>query len=337
MNTRYVNTASSAGGNGTTNGTAGATRAYASMAEWEAARQAVLADSEEVQCCGTAADTTSCTVAGWTTTASFYISIVGNPTDTNGAHAGTWSTSKYRMEIASAAGTNGVWLAEEYSRVASIQVQVTQANVVAGGGRFCYLIDEFATSDMRVEQCIAKGVVSGTNTVGLAGFFGNNGVVRNCLAYDFVNAAEVDMNGFLTFSSLTGTYQNCTGHNCYDAFKRGGGTMVATNCGAAAFTHAGFQGTITQTTCSSTTPTFANEAGDDFHLASGDTTWKGQGTDLSGTFTIDIDGETRSAPWDIGADEVIVAATPMPFPVYQLVRGRSFSVVASGMTPPSGT
>jgi hypothetical protein len=33
MITRYVNTASSAGGDGTTNGTAGATRAYATLRE----------------------------------------------------------------------------------------------------------------------------------------------------------------------------------------------------------------------------------------------------------------------------------------------------------------
>jgi hypothetical protein len=37
------------------------------------------------------------------------------------------------------------------------------------------------------------------------------------------------------------------------------------------------------------------------HLVSG-SALRGVGTDLSGTFTEDIDGDTRSA-WDIGADE----------------------------------
>jgi hypothetical protein len=30
------------------------------------------------------------------------------------------------------------------------------------------------------------------------------------------------------------------------------------------------------------------------------------GTDLSATFTKDIDGQTRTAPWSIGADELDV-------------------------------
>lgn len=53
--------------------------------------------------------------------------------------------------------------------------------------------------------------------------------------------------------------------------------------------------------------TFLNEASDDFHLASGDTNAKDAGANLSAdsyyAFTTDIDGQTRSAPWDIGADE----------------------------------
>jgi len=39
-------------------------------------------------------------------------------------------------------------------------------------------------------------------------------------------------------------------------------------------------------------------------LASGDFVAAGAGTDLSGTFTQDIDGEARSAPWSIGADHI---------------------------------
>jgi hypothetical protein len=38
--TRYVNVASTSGGDGTTNATAGANRAYASLSEWEDQRDA---------------------------------------------------------------------------------------------------------------------------------------------------------------------------------------------------------------------------------------------------------------------------------------------------------
>jgi len=56
-------------------------------------------------------------------------------------------------------------------------------------------------------------------------------------------------------------------------------------------------------------PTFVNEAGDDFHLDSTDTAARGSGKNLSGIFTTDIDGDTRSA-WDIGADEYVSAEPP---------------------------
>jgi hypothetical protein len=55
--------------------------------------------------------------------------------------------------------------------------------------------------------------------------------------------------------------------------------------------------------------TYANSSSQDFHLASSDTIAKNAGVDLSGTFTTDIDGETRSGTWDIGADEYSSSGT----------------------------
>ncbi|MEA2007005.1 MAG: hypothetical protein U9O20_02480, partial [Patescibacteria group bacterium] len=44
----------------------------------------------------------------------------------------------------------------------------------------------------------------------------------------------------------------------------------------------------------------------DFHLQSTDTELKDAGTDLTlEGFSDDIDGDTRSGDWDIGADEMI--------------------------------
>jgi hypothetical protein len=54
--------------------------------------------------------------------------------------------------------------------------------------------------------------------------------------------------------------------------------------------------------------TFVDAANKDYHLAAGDAGAKDYGTSLSGSFTIDIDGETRSGTWDIGADEYVAAA-----------------------------
>ena len=43
----------------------------------------------------------------------------------------------------------------------------------------------------------------------------------------------------------------------------------------------------------------------DLHLDSTDVNAKDAGADLSGVFTTDIDGQTRSGTWDIGADEYV--------------------------------
>ncbi len=53
-------------------------------------------------------------------------------------------------------------------------------------------------------------------------------------------------------------------------------------------------------------PTYVNSASD-WHLGTTDTAALAKGADLSADanfpFSTDIDGETRSAPWDIGADK----------------------------------
>jgi hypothetical protein len=58
------------------------------------------------------------------------------------------------------------------------------------------------------------------------------------------------------------------------------------------------------------TLTFTNvtAGSEDFHLISTDTDAIDNGADLSGTFTTDIDGTTRSGTWDIGADEYVSSA-----------------------------
>jgi len=51
----------------------------------------------------------------------------------------------------------------------------------------------------------------------------------------------------------------------------------------------------------------------DYHLAAGDTAAIGVGTNLTATFTTDIDGVTRPAvaAWDLGADQTVSAASAL--------------------------
>ena len=76
--TRYVNTGSTSGGDGTTNDTTGANRAYVSLSAAEAAEQTDLVsagDSIEILCSGSTHDTTIVTFSGCTTGASNTITV----------------------------------------------------------------------------------------------------------------------------------------------------------------------------------------------------------------------------------------------------------------------
>ena len=68
-------------------------------------------------------------------------------------------------------------------------------------------------------------------------------------------------------------------------------------------------------TYDSSTLTFTSTTGgsENFHLVSADTDAIDNGADLSGVFTDDIDGVTRGATWDIGADEFVSVATTLRF------------------------
>ena len=228
-------------------------------------------------------DTTSAnTGTGYTTSADYYINIT---VPTAERHDGKWNTSKYRMVVDGHCLINQ----EAYTRITGLQLHQNTSTTYRHG------IYQVGASTL-VDTCIVKGS-SVANNRGITDDGTGTTTIRNTIVYDWVTGIEAYANM---------TVQNVTLHNCTTGVLRGGGTCVCTNVGAAACTTA-FSGTITQNTCSSSTPTFADADNDNFHLASNDSTWHDAGTDLSGTFTTDIDGETR-VTWDIGADEYVAAA-----------------------------
>jgi hypothetical protein len=319
-NTRYVNTASSPGGNGTTNATVGANRAYASLGEWEAARQAVLADVEIVICEGATADTTGVTIDGWTTTSTNYIEI---KTDAAGRHDGKRNTSKYRLDTTSRC----IDIVEDFVRIDGLQFQIT-TSVGTQGIRS----QAGASADIRISNCIFKGVISGTSEVD--GVLHTVGTLRmrNCIFYDFVNGANFMGALYLGGSHAASYIYNCTFQNCYFGLNNDAGTVctvkntMAQDCTSYSF--GGTYNAASTNNCydsgSGAAPgsnsqtgevTFVNEASDDFHIDSSDTVAKNNGADLSAdanyAFSDDIDGASRSGTWDIGADEITTASGAM--------------------------
>jgi hypothetical protein len=200
--TRYINTASSTGGDGTTNGTAGATRAYVSMLEWEAAENVDLVtatDTHIVYCSGTAADTTSCDNTGWTTDATYFVTISGHLSSGTGYNdTGIYSTSYYRLDPASShafkvKNTANSWVVEKIQlRIANSGSRIfeSQAGTDAWTVRKCNIRGEGEkTIKTRIDWIVENNVIDGRG-VGEYGISceGTTNLVYNNVVTGFVTA-----------------------------------------------------------------------------------------------------------------------------------------------------
>ena len=154
---------------------------------------------------------------------------------------------------------------------------------------------------------------------GIKGEDNSSYTVRNSIIYDGDSAAIRNQN-----VTTTGTVENCTLYGSQRGVLVDAGTMTVINTIALGNTTADFQGTMTGSHNMSTDGTASrafgadpnaitgassavefvddNFATADLHLAATAQAINA-GTNLSGTFTTDIDEETRGAAWDMGADE----------------------------------
>lgn len=328
MANRYVNTASSAGGDGTTNATSGANRAWADLAEAANALGSSLSTPIDIYCEGSAADTSNVDQTVWdmTTTATNKLRIIGeqSPLHPNfsAAKSGKWDTSLYRIE---ATNRNGLYNnIPEHVEYHGIQVQVTVSN----GGSYIGIKTANANQDATDIACLGSHcIVKGVQTSGTVTGYESRpptspgrGTSRfyNCLAFDCNQGYTNDFG----LSGDVGEFYNCTAASCGYGFVEAA-AMKVVNCLATASANVGFVGTFASgsnynaeddgngapgaNSRSSQTFTFVNAAGDDWHLASTDTGAKGFGLadPTSGSFSDDIDGQTRGAIWDIGFDQYI--------------------------------
>lgn len=314
MQIRYVNTASSAGGDGTTNNTSGSTRAYATLKEALDAIGASLSDAMTIYCEGSAADTGSVNQSTWdfTTTAANYLLIT---TTAANRHSGKWDTGKYRI---TATNANGLYQNTPcHVRIDGLQVEVTvsdagsyecfkssNANQTAGD---CYLT---------ISNCIAKAVISSGSVIGYNPRpFGAGGAgfaaIWNCIAIDCTSGFSSDMPGF--------PFYNCGAYDCTFGFVSDA-VVIAKNCLSKGAT-TGFVSTFAAVSShnaeddgngapgskgrSGVTFTFVDAANDDFHLSTSDAGAKWYGTQLPGgaLFSNDVDGVERVGLWDIGPDQ----------------------------------
>lgn len=332
----YVDAASATGGDGTTSATAGANRAFHSLAEafsalastsWSAINQRPV-----INCGGSTADTVPCTgmPAGWTDTTSpaCYLTIQGNQ-----PNALQVSTSHYRLDV-TAAGIALELGIIKYVRV--YDLAVLHAGMTDFGAYTIFIGGHASPASCRFErvQCRAIGVSGSWNGDGAFGLShlhaGAFSVVVNCVAVGYTGGGAA-MKGFDTsLASHPYFLYNCTAVDCHHGFAGPGSTTTVKNCGATGI-HAsgdGFNGTFNSASDynasgqadapganseQSVTPTFVNAAGGNYHLSPSDTAWKDQGNSLAadGTYPFATDGDNapRTGTWDIGADEAPLAYT----------------------------
>lgn len=330
--TFYVNTASTPGGDGTTNNTTGATRAFAELVDAEAALQRNLVTSDEVlivECSGTAADPSAVTFSGWTGDATRYLEVRGNNT------TGKWDSTKYRLSTNNA--TNSLLVSGAYyARFRNLQIEVTRTS---GTTQFSlFRVSAIAGTnnvDLRVDSCILRVATFGTATGNTFGFdnrlagSGQKAYYTNNVAYGFDNTNGGNEYAFIAFgtsSSASIYWYNNTADASTGAFQVSSGsasTVTAINniglgggftgsALAASSYNASENSTATGTgAITNATFTFVDKANGDLHLASGDASGaKTGGTNLTADanypFSTDIDGHTRpsgSTAWSIGSDE----------------------------------
>lgn len=246
----------------------------------------------------------------YTTNSSYYINIT---VPTSERHNGKWNTSKYRISNPDGWG----WLFGIYAnftRIDGIQIE----NVSDG-----IIIVVTNATNCRVSNSILKTGLIGINGQGTA----YNCIISDCAtsgiginwaeAYiyncTFVNCAiGVSRVGNFPFDLINNLFSGCdddlVGTDEVEGAEEGtySFTYNATDLSTITTgipTSAGFNNRFSQTF------TFAGAS--DFHLASTDAGARGYGVadPADGLFSDDIDGQTRGATWDIGADQYVASSS----------------------------
>ncbi|MCA9400680.1 MAG: hypothetical protein KC713_03575 [Candidatus Omnitrophica bacterium] len=305
-------------------GTAGGpTRDYTSLTAWEAGEQADLTAGggtiahAEVYNDGDITD--AVTISGWTTSATEYIYIYGESAE---RHDGTEGTGSRVIGDDSGgvitSGEDDVW---------------TEFMEVQGGGGNS--ADENFETDNRDRQKIHYVLSYDSNDHGIDQTSAGDTQMYNLITYDTGDSSIRSNNGSTIFTVYNVTCATA-GDFCYE---EGSGTYTTSNSIAVNSGGTDIHSNITQSynissdasasgtgSLASRTATdngapgagnwviFTSLAGgsEDYHLQNvAENDAIDAGTDLSGTFTDDIDEEARDGSFDIGADELVGASGPL--------------------------
>jgi hypothetical protein len=244
----------------------------------------------------------------------------GTQSINNQRHSGKWDANKYYLNIAASYAIN--------NQVRYIWFDGLQSTTSYSSGNVqSFFTNTYTMPQMDISNCIIKSTISdatyyciGISVVG--GNSTNQGRVWNNIIYGF-NNGHASSTG-ITASDAVYIYNN-TVYNCHVGISGSYSYPVLKNNICYSNDGGDYSGAVKNTATNnlssdntapayntyyrSKTLAFVNTGSgtEDFHLASTDTDAIDHGADLSASFTDDIDGQTRSGTWDIGADEYVAA------------------------------
>lgn len=267
MITRYVNTASTAGGDGTTNDTVGANRAFATLYGAEAVlKNDLFADDLEILCCGSVVDATAVnfTGSGQYVTAGHTIYIKGNRDVADGFHGGKWNSGTYIYSPASG----------------GLDVSIDQWNLIIDGIQIyhrsagftnCVLLYGSNAYSFTMKNCLFNCSSATTYDAYFSSwYYTGTGIV---MFSDCVLSGATKVRYALHFyKNITHKVYNCVINGCQYGVHRTNGTSIAKNC-SVFNNNDDFYGTITIDHCASddgdgTNPIAVSNWADEFHNAS---------------------------------------------------------------------
>jgi hypothetical protein len=258
--------------------------------------------------------------ANWTTSEDCYIWVYVSMS-TGARHSGKWSSSAFRIEANNATQALMVQIGNIYFD--GLQVQNT------GTG---FTINFSPTNDLLPSwyiNCITRGgsgarAGGGTSEWGNCIFYGSSGEGLR-VTWGGSRVWATVYNSLILGAGTYGIVRTHTSGSCIlnNVYIGGSGT-ASWNVGAAGFpvfTTCAISDDLTRTgvtpnvAYSTTTGArFVNIVDQDFHIQS-DSALRGAGTAYAEDYLLyDIDGDTRTAPWDIGPDFYVAGGEPPPTP-----------------------
>ena len=328
--TRYVNTNSTTGGDGTTNDIVGANRAYVSLLEWEAAEQAVLTEPITVVCSG-GLDSSVISLSGWTTSAANFILI----TTTDDRHAGVFDENKYYLDVGDTA-LDSLLVNEEFVRIIGLQFK-RQVKTPSAGTYGTISVSGVGAGDIRIEDNIFLSTAPESTTSARAIEFDDsspNYTVKNNIFYDFGGTNDLTISGIGSGASID-IYNN-TFINCLTAISSHSGYVIVNNifqdCGTdiTGSVNAGNNYNLTDNvsipganSVANSTLTFKDKVADNFALAASDTDAVGSGIGPSADAKVPLTGilgvARSGATTDIGASVFVAAGFPDGYTLLRII------------------